>query len=241
MGCDIHLYVELKNESGKWDLLFEPLNPNMRRHKFLQDFPPCEEDGDSKFIISQFKLGLTPITYAHRNYDLFGLLAGVRSNRYPMANASTGVPKNASKTYKDFVKGYGVDGHSHSYINFDSLLSYNWDHIVIEQDQFFGVEISEFIVNNQKSVIKTVDNSNARYQNVGIFTNTSGPVYDLLQASMHQRVELLRLAQKDPQAVFTCIAPQTIRSIENHFLNFIQGLTEKHNPANLRLCYFFDN
>lgn len=68
-----------------------------------------------------------------RNYRVFALLAGVRNWKCPDGKDAVlpiaepkGVAKDASRTFKKFVKDYGSDGHSHSYLSLDELVRYPW-------------------------------------------------------------------------------------------------------------------
>lgn len=60
----------------------------------------------------------TGMEYRPRNYDLFALLAGVRS--YDGTQAvfpEAGVAPDASARFKEHCDKYGSDGHSHSFLS----------------------------------------------------------------------------------------------------------------------------
>jgi hypothetical protein len=102
MGCDIHIYVESK-EDGKW--------------KHAQGLVDGEVPyGDQ--------------LYHGRNYTLFGFLAGVRESDKQHFNAK-GFPEDASKEVKkiwDEVKG---DYHTPSYLTLKELQGVNWDDPIV--------------------------------------------------------------------------------------------------------------
>lgn len=55
----------------------------------------------------------------HRNYELFGLLAGVRGG--DPVYEPRGVPESMSFYYELEVKSWDADGHSHSWLNLEEL------------------------------------------------------------------------------------------------------------------------
>lgn len=54
--------------------------------------------------------------HIHRNYELFGKMAGVRGDEQPVSLAK-GLPKDMSKTTILESIWLGADGHSHSWLN----------------------------------------------------------------------------------------------------------------------------
>lgn len=115
MGCDIHLYVE-KRENGQW----------VSADKWE------EEDGEMHVnYYARF--------YTGRNYNLFAILADVRNGRgfagiktgegfNPIADPR-GVPDDASENYKATVEHWGCDGHSHSHFTVAELMAYDWTQV----------------------------------------------------------------------------------------------------------------
>ncbi|EAE1475538.1 hypothetical protein DX142_14555 [Listeria monocytogenes] len=104
MGCDIHLMVEVKDrKTNQW---------------------------------TEYDVANGAVKYIGRNYDLFAILANVR-NGLGFAGIDTGdafipiasprgVPKDASKNYLSFVEDWGIDGHSHSFLNLSELQNFDW-------------------------------------------------------------------------------------------------------------------
>lgn len=66
--------------------------------------------------------------YGDRNYELFAILADVR-NRYGIKpiDEPRGLPEDVSRYIKKRSDKWGVDAHSHSWMNLADLDSYNWD------------------------------------------------------------------------------------------------------------------
>lgn len=121
MGCDIHLYHEIKR-AGKW---------------LAGDTWVEEVDGDYIHFDSPYESRL----YTDRNYAVFSMLADVR-NGYGFAGSDTGdalvpmfeprgVPDDACRQYRRKCDDYGVDGHSHSWATLQELLDYDWTQVAI--------------------------------------------------------------------------------------------------------------
>lgn len=131
MGCDIHLYAEVR-KGGKWYPAGKPVlncNYDMEQDfivpwhlKEKVEFPetaPLDNDEKDKFTRETF--------YYRRNYGLFAILADVRNfNKDPLEPIfpPRGVPVDASDEYKELAKG--VDWHSHSYLTLKEILEFDW-------------------------------------------------------------------------------------------------------------------
>ncbi len=120
MGCDIHLYVEVKTPEGwrsadKWS-----------KEDYGEDGSRVDVDYDDRF-------------YRDRNYDLFAILADVRNGRgfagcdtgdgfKPIA-AVRGLPQDVSPDVKASSDRWDCDGHSHSWLTVAELLAYDWTQV----------------------------------------------------------------------------------------------------------------
>ncbi len=97
MGCDIHLYREKKLD-GVWvsaDTWTNAYNEGL------------DVDYDDR-------------AYTGRNYDLFGLLAGVRGD-IPGHFEARCMPDDCCAEIAAVAERWGCDGHSHSYLNLSEL------------------------------------------------------------------------------------------------------------------------
>ncbi len=105
MGCDIHLYVEVRKAEGSpWVFVHPPLGHDAY----------AEQNGH-------------PAQWAPwRDYLAFGILAGVRRRAEPIAGPR-GVPHDRTDTYADAVEEWCGDGHTHSWLMLDELEAYPWD------------------------------------------------------------------------------------------------------------------
>lgn len=114
MGCDIHFYVE-RRENNRW----------VSCDEWVQD-----PDETNQTVPHEKSF------YTGRNYDLFAILAGVR-NGSGFAGVDTGdgfrpivAPRGLPDDVTDLVRAVsdncGVDGHSHSHVTVSELLAYDW-------------------------------------------------------------------------------------------------------------------
>jgi len=120
MGCDIHMYAEVRKD-GKWEKAGE-----------VFDNPWYKPD-----LEIEWNTPKTDEPYCGRNYDLFAILANVR-NGYGFAGVPTGtgfnpidkprgLPEDVSKEVKGLSGEWGLDGHNHSYLLLSELLGYDWE------------------------------------------------------------------------------------------------------------------
>lgn len=80
MGCDIHIFLERKNQDNCW-----------------VDSMIYEHD--------RYKNGFQPLSEMYRNYTLFATLAGVRGDD-PIA-LPKGIPEDCSPEYKKLCDDWG--------------------------------------------------------------------------------------------------------------------------------------
>lgn len=122
MGCDIHGFVESKNDEGVW----------VQETGFVSDFVRHEDI--PAFQTEEYKDSATPID--NRNYQLFGFLAGVRSDITPCLawladpddptphpHSTRGVPDDVSGCVNTEVLTWEGDGHSHSWLTLRELVA----------------------------------------------------------------------------------------------------------------------
>lgn len=149
MGCDIHLYTEMRKEFGGY---------NYR-----------DEDGDYKtiepraawistdYLMANPYFGSRPSEPEHyvkhcfddRNYELFGVLSDVRSSSdNGVMPHDEGVPDDCSKLYKDEVKRWGVDGHTHCYATYDEILDFFKDIEEVNRSGMVSPEDAENWIKN---------------------------------------------------------------------------------------------
>lgn len=111
MGCDIHLYTEVKTTvdgKKKWNNC-----DDWRLNKYFGS-----DENESQYNIHSI--------YRHRDYELFTILAGVR--QYNDKNIPISKPRGLPHDVSDVVKAesdrWDSDGHSHSYLSYAELEEY---------------------------------------------------------------------------------------------------------------------
>jgi hypothetical protein len=110
VGCDIHLYVEVR-KNGKWEQAGQ-----MVKNEYYSEGDQDASDPESKPMVRErFWRG--------RNYSLFGVLAGVRTSFPPIAKPR-GIPRDASKEVKMISKRWDGDGHTHSWLDLAELFDF---------------------------------------------------------------------------------------------------------------------
>lgn len=125
MGCDIHCFAEVL-ENGVWKKVGSVFNN-----------PYYEPERNAKWNVP-----FIDAAYSIRNYAVFSILAGVRTDNHILPIAyPRGIPSNASKKIRDIVDKWSSDGHSHSFFILHELLGFDWHgqeathiSIITEQD-----------------------------------------------------------------------------------------------------------
>lgn len=125
MGCDIHMFVEFKCGNGMpWQADEHHFPVWESRCKDDKDVPQAdwcdrcqnEEDEDQKYCDAGY-LDYSRVRATGRDYQLFGLLAGVRS----AGPDPRGLPDDVSAMIKAAADRDGSDGHSHSWISLEDF------------------------------------------------------------------------------------------------------------------------
>lgn len=133
MGCDIHLFTEVKKtingtemwiNSDSWEI-----NPYYRYG--TDEDRKHERELDHKSI------------YRGRNYELFGILADVRGDGNPVISDPKGLPEDVSDVVKDESDRWGSDGHSHSYLTLRELVEYLEKYPKIKCEGFISPEAAK--------------------------------------------------------------------------------------------------
>lgn len=143
MGCDIHFNVEARDAYGEWRAVPRPLRRCSCTGYDWQDEPAKPPRPDCSYCQGS---GLaTEDFYEGRNYDLFGVLAGVRSRWVEPISELCGIPADLSEDWKGHAyddhedphdKGfeiysrdpirYNQGDHSWSWLTVRELLEWNW-------------------------------------------------------------------------------------------------------------------
>lgn len=115
MGCDIHVNVERRLNDGTWQLLTLE-NPFIEYREIKTD-----DDGNTTEKVRHPKLE----AYNRRCYELFGMLAGVRSTALHQVDEELrGFPADASKELRDVYHRWKDDCHSTTWYLLSELESF---------------------------------------------------------------------------------------------------------------------
>jgi len=132
MGCDIHLFHEVRTPGGAWE---------------SADHWEPDEDDPLRLTVPYDKA-----LYRGRNYDLFAILADVRNGRgfagartgsgFQPISSPRGLPPDVDERIRSVSDSWGADGHSHSFLTVAELLAYDWTQVTSHEGM---VPFSEFL------------------------------------------------------------------------------------------------
>jgi hypothetical protein len=151
MGCDIHIFAEVKKK-GKWEKVSKSF-----KNPYYRPGEPNNVDDDGY----EWNSEKSDSPYSGRNYDLFAILANVR-NGHGFAGCDTGngfipisdpkgLPDDVSKEIKVESDGWGSDGHSHSHFTLSELLDYDWNQTTVHRGWVNEEQYEEFKKNGSPS------------------------------------------------------------------------------------------
>lgn len=191
MGCDIHMYKEVQ-VAGEW----------VSADKWSDD---------------EYEPGRKEVSYkdrfTDRNYKLFGMLVdGVRSSS-PFSFKPRGLPHDVTDVVKEESDGWGVDGHSHSYLFLHELLSFR-DFLKTQTVRISGMKHPDELAALQKTI------------------DAGAPDWDLLfpYCGWTNSSEYVEFALDVPASFYVGTSLQTI----------IDGFDEVRGD-NPRIVFWFDN
>ncbi|MHA1286396.1 MAG: hypothetical protein ACTSPB_03215 [Candidatus Thorarchaeota archaeon] len=232
MGCDIHMYVEVK-KNDLWEKAGK-----------IFDYPYYDPDAPSQIGEDGYEWNprKTDEPYMGRNYDLFAILANVR-NGYGFAGIPTGrgfkpidmprgLPRDVSKEIKKLSDEWGLDGHSHSYFTLKEILDYDWDQVTTH----------ELFVN------ETGYDAIQRGEQPAF---TCAGVHTSMVISEEEMKDVIKRKKEEGQALsdglfggyWTHVSwEETYRSCARVVLeNTIPELLKLGNPEDVRIVFWFDN
>ena len=246
MGCDIHLFVEVR-KNGKWEAIKDIDKIALCRAKEdLEDFDGCDDPDflgyNREYLLERVEQESQQkymFLYNGRNYNLFSMLAGVRNGYISNGNTymitpiddARGVPSDASSAYKEYVDEWGRDGHSHSYFTLSELddPSY-W----LDTERFGGYMAPE-------AFKRYMEQKNASY-----YININNELNTVI--SNEEMMAYVESDKFDPfcNNLLTFLEWDTPRfKLDSYFYNevlgYLRNLGEKYGDDNVRIVFFFDN
>ena len=133
MGCDIHLFTEIKksiNSEEKW--------VNVDNWRYNPYYEEGNDDGERMMDVEPL--------YSGRNYELFSVLAGVRDyGNNDRIDDPRGLPEDVSDVTKKESDRWGSDGHSHSWLTLRELKEYQGLHPVVKRSGFVSSEAAKLL------------------------------------------------------------------------------------------------
>lgn len=200
MGCDIHMYVERK-VGNTWEQVYEEDGKYPDRKSWDPD----------------------------RNYDLFGLLAGIRSTIFSPLIPPRGIPEDLSKSVNVEWEKYEGYGHTPSFLTLAELLPFEDS----AQDVPCYLDISGF-----KSFKKTGKVPNNYYYSYPLS-------YKSCVVSNEEMGKIINLvAFLDDKQYWTKIEhKEQFKEISKVFFVDIIGAMKKlsKNPEDIRCVFWFDS
>jgi hypothetical protein len=241
VGCDIHLFVEKRNEKGAWEVQLEMEDETLKW---------TDQNGEKREKVYR----RNRFTYDGRNYDLFAMLANVR-NGSAFAGVKTGVgfvpidhprglPDDVSEDVAEESDEWGIDGHSHSWILLTEWLDYDLDHqktkhrITLKEDEYreykksgelpkmWGIPFAGYnvFVIPEEEYLKTDEQELEDLRN----TDCVSPYREGVTTKPYIYIELYK---ETPYR--ECIGKEWTKLIEK--------CLEFPNPDDVRLVFWFDN
>lgn len=111
MGCDIHIVLEKRTESGDW---YGARDFTGFSSDLVNVYGVKREDGDHVFRYVSYRL-------RDRDYEFFNDLCGVRGDGSRFGFEPRGLPENASIMSLDLLSEEDAGLHSHSWVNMQEL------------------------------------------------------------------------------------------------------------------------
>lgn len=235
MGCDIHMYVEVKTD-GVWNKVGDVF-------KSAYYDAARETKTYSDGYVSNAPMTDEP--YEHRNYEFFAILADVR-NGYVFASkknqkpvkplfARRGVPVDASTEYKEILEMWDCDAHSASYATLAELQAIDWNDLYAAEQGL--VDATEY------ERIRGTDMVPESW-----CMGASGPYVQTVTPEVYEREYrnvITDKAVEREEMMSVYIAMQWIAPVAYRCSEFIQttipAVAELGAPDDVRIVFFFDN
>lgn len=114
MGCDIHLHVEVRDQSGNWSELEGAPSYRGRNYELFAMLADVRNYGETPGEISEADW------LASADHGM------LHSDRIDPIDEPRGLPDDVSAAVQQSSDEWGIDGHSHSWFTVEELLSVDW-------------------------------------------------------------------------------------------------------------------
>lgn len=245
MGCDIHLYVERRQDS-RW-VTADKWSPNT----YASDDEPHEP---------KMEIAYKNRFYNGRSYNLFAVLADVRNGRgfagiktgegfNPIA-APKGVPEDCCPEYRAEVERWDSDGHSHSWFTVAELLAYDWTQGTLQQGYVDAAGWAQWKRDGKPQewggVIGGMSIKHISNEEMEAAVKASGvEMYDLLYPGRGKQQEATKAANAQAGgSLYTLVTWEEpyYKAINSQFFaETLPRLLALGKPEDVRIVFFFDN
>lgn len=202
MGCDIHLFVEAKNnKTGKWE--YKPYAPEYGSRNY-----------DAFAMLADVRNG-------------WGFAGVVTGDGFNVIAEPKGFPQDASPELQQENEDWSGDGHSHSFLTLKELLEYDWNQVTKHEgvvDKRGYIEAKEnggkpkhwcggvsgpkikHISNEEMDKVILVSDSSADYHTVirwdETYKNSAGLFYSVFLPELKEFAKSSNLSEEDVRIVF---------------------------------------
>lgn len=159
MGCDIHIYTEIKKDNA-WQTIKTHNGYKDDLRSYLEKAKNNSDEKNVKYYIERLEEEEDFVyegIYDGRNYDLFGILADVRNGRgfagcdtgngFIPISQPKGLPIDVSEKVQEESDNWDCDGHSHTYFSLQELLDYDWNRTTEKRGWVSKQEYKTFLKN----------------------------------------------------------------------------------------------
>ena len=165
IGCDTKIAQNILNKylDDSYDKNFKPKNIQEKLEKYVfnylnENLPPKDKEVSWSESEIEGKLPnlYTCTPYDGRNYNLFGVLAGVRSREEGMIDYPRDLPDDLSEEIRDEYMSWGCDAHSATYYTLDELL--DSDYRKMSVGELAEIRLKYFFKDVLDTCLKLTDN-----------------------------------------------------------------------------------
>ena len=165
VGCDTKIAQNILNKylDDSYDKNFKPKNIEEKLEKYIfnylnENLPPKDKVVSWSEVEFEGKLPnlYTDTPYDGRNYEVFGVLAGVRGGENGVIDYPRYLPNDVSEEIKNEHERWDLDAHSATYYTLDELL--DSDYRKMSVGELAEMRLKYFFIDVLDSCLKLTDN-----------------------------------------------------------------------------------
>ena len=242
MGCDIHLFVEIKDQTNKWKVIKDINYIDLNQAK--QDLNNYANEEPNVYYLNELhnrvKLAETPsyqFLYNSRNYFLFNMLANVRNgytagnNYYTITPISEikGIPNDISCTLKKYFNKWNTIGHSYSYLTLEELDTNYWNETECLYGYVYPLNFKKYLKTGKPNYYITGNITKNVISNEEMTKYVNSNEYDSFNKDLYTIIS------------WKIQRYQLANDFYNNAMPYLRTLGKKYKKNNVRIVYFFDN